>query len=270
MSKEEIISSGILEQYALGGLAESERNQIEKLIATDADVRKELDLIEFTLEKLAFEGAISPKDEVRVNLLNKLTHNNRLQEKNTNVNSSGAKSKTSIVLWQWLSAACFAGFIITGFLAYNLKEKLDETEIRLDIAMQDKRVLADNLQQVEYRLEQSNIGGFNKIELQGTDNAPDASASILWNKQLEEVYFTFQNLPELDKESQYQLWVIKDGKPVDMGVFDYASAEKSLVKMKNTNAAEAFAITIEPKGGSVNPTLEKMVVLGAVENTSKG
>lgn len=269
MNKEEIISSGILEQYALGGLAESERTQIEELLASNAEVRAEMDSIESTLEKLAFEGAIAPKDEVRVNLLNKLTHNNRLEEKENGSNSSDGKSKNSIVLWQWLSAACFAAFIITGFLAYNLKEKLNETETRLDIAMQDKRVLAENLQQVEYRLEQSNVGGFNKIELKGTENAPDALASILWNEQLEEVYFTFQNLPELDTESQYQLWVIKDGKPVDMGVIDYANAEQSLVRMKNTNSAEAFAITIEPKGGSINPTLEKMVVMGAVDNTSK-
>ena len=28
--------------------------------------------------------------------------------------------------------------------------------------------------------------------------------------------------------------------------------------------AQAFAVTIEPMGGSVNPTMEKMVVMGAI------
>lgn len=269
MSKEEIISSGILEQYALGGLSESDRNQIELLLASDADVRAELERIETVIEDLAFQSAVIPSENVRVNFLNEIKHKGGVETPKESVEENLDNPKRPAVLWQWLTAACFAGFIITGFLAYNLKQKLDETEVRLDVALQDKLVLADQIQQVEYKLEESKIGGFNKVDLKGTENAPDAVASILWNQQLEEVYFTFQNLPELDTESQYQLWVIKDGKPVDMGVFDYSTAAQRLVQMKNTASAEAFAITIEPKGGSVSPTLEKMVVLGAVENTSK-
>jgi anti-sigma-K factor RskA len=40
-----------------------------------------------------------------------------------------------------------------------------------------------------------------------------------------------------------------NGKPVDLGVFDIKK-ERLLIQAKNTRGAEAFAITLENKGGS--------------------
>jgi anti-sigma-K factor RskA len=54
-----------------------------------------------------------------------------------------------------------------------------------------------------------------------------------------------------------------NGKPVDLGVIGAdVWQEKLLVKMKGVNEAQAFAITLEPKGGSVNPTMDQMYVVG--------
>lgn len=38
----------------------------------------------------------------------------------------------------------------------------------------------------------------------------------------------------------------------------------ALIKMQNIQGASAFAITLEPQGGSENPTLEAMYVMGNV------
>jgi anti-sigma-K factor RskA len=34
--------------------------------------------------------------------------------------------------------------------------------------------------------------------------------------------------------------------------------------METIQKAQAFAVTIEPMGGSANPTMEKMLVMGAI------
>ena len=100
--------------------------------------------------------------------------------------------------------------------------------------------------------------------MNGTDNSPDSKATVYWNKSTEDVYLSIKNLKELSKDQQYQLWAIIDGKPVDAGVFDPTNSSM-LVQMKNINPnAAAFAVTIEPKGGSENPTLETMQVIGNV------
>jgi anti-sigma-K factor RskA len=69
------------------------------------------------------------------------------------------------------------------------------------------------------------------------------------------------NLPKPAADQQYQLWALMDNQPIDLGVFEMKQ-EKLLVKMKNVQKAQAFAITLEPKGGSTNPSLNNMFVAG--------
>ncbi len=75
------------------------------------------------------------------------------------------------------------------------------------------------------------------------------------------MYLVVKNMPKLSNDQQYQLWALIDGKPKDLGVFD-ATDDKVILKMKNTQKAQAFAITIEKKGGSPSPTLDSMQSLG--------
>ncbi len=71
-----------------------------------------------------------------------------------------------------------------------------------------------------------------------------------------------ENLPTPPTDKQYQLWALVDGKPVDAGMI---TDLEDLQAMKEMPEAQAFAITLEPKGGSVNPTLEQLYVIGNVK-----
>jgi anti-sigma-K factor RskA len=71
-------------------------------------------------------------------------------------------------------------------------------------------------------------------------------------------------LPPLAESKQYQLWAIVDGKPVDLGMLPNEKQESLLLRMKDVSEPQAFAITIEPKGGSARPTLDQMIVLGKI------
>ena len=71
-------------------------------------------------------------------------------------------------------------------------------------------------------------------------------------------------MPVTDAEHQYQLWALVDGVPVDLGVFDAEGNGIGFKDMKSIGKAQAFAVTLEPKGGSKNPTLDQMVVMGAI------
>ena len=70
-------------------------------------------------------------------------------------------------------------------------------------------------------------------------------------------------LPKPRADKQYQLWAIVDGKPVDAGVFD-VDGGAAFVKLKNIPNAQAFAITLENKGGSASPHMDALYVMGKV------
>jgi hypothetical protein len=93
--------------------------------------------------------------------------------------------------------------------------------------------------------------------------APSSLATVYWNTQSKDVYLLVNKLPVPVANKQYQLWAIVDGKPVDAGVFDMAEGV-SFVKLKTIPKAEAFAITLEKKGGSSTPDMEAMYVMGKV------
>jgi anti-sigma-K factor RskA len=99
------------------------------------------------------------------------------------------------------------------------------------------------------------------VNMVGTKVAPKSSANVYWDSASTKVYLIVRNMPQLPSDQQYQLWALIDGKPKDLGVFD-ATDKKVILQMKNTQKAQAFAITIEKKGGAPSPTLEKMQSLG--------
>ena len=74
-----------------------------------------------------------------------------------------------------------------------------------------------------------------------------------------QAYIDILDLPIPDEGKQYQLWALVGGKPVDAGVFELVSG---IQRVKDIPEADAWAVTLEPKGGSISPTLELMYLLG--------
>ena len=96
----------------------------------------------------------------------------------------------------------------------------------------------------------------------------NAPAAMYWNKETPKAYFHRLALPAEPSDSQYQLWAIIDGKPKSMGM---VSLEENVAwqELERVENAQAFAITLEPMGGSESPTLENMMVIGNVVESAK-
>jgi hypothetical protein len=96
-----------------------------------------------------------------------------------------------------------------------------------------------------------------------TSPNPNSLATVYWDTRSKDVYLLVNNLSQPSSDKQYQLWALVDGKPVDAGVFDIKEGV-AFVKMKNIPKAQAFAVTLEKKGGSQTPDMNSMYVLGKV------
>jgi anti-sigma-K factor RskA len=101
------------------------------------------------------------------------------------------------------------------------------------------------------------------IRMTGQEVSPQSYATAVWNAESGKLFLDAGNLPETASDKQYQLWAIVEGVgPVSAGVFD---PETELLDMPDISGeVTAFAVTLEPRGGSESPTLEQMYVLGGV------
>ena len=120
-------------------------------------------------------------------------------------------------------------------------------------------------EEADSKLDRLVAGDFRRVEMSGEalPMQKDAKVDVFWDQGAQEVFVAVNNLNSLGNEYDYQLWAIgKDG-PIGIGL---VNAEEKLTwqQMQAVAEAGAFAITIEPKGGSESPTLDKLVVLGEI------
>mgnify|MGYP001034220211 CR=1 FL=1 len=104
----------------------------------------------------------------------------------------------------------------------------------------------------------SPTANFPTFVMAGTNLAPEASGIVISSEDGLHGTVVVQRLPTLDEETQaYQLWLIEAGAWEDGGIFSvdedgygarYASADILLTSY------DAFAVTVEPAGGSSTPT----------------
>lgn len=94
-------------------------------------------------------------------------------------------------------------------------------------------------------------------ELAGTPEAPQARARLLGSPEERTALLLVQGLAPLPPERDYQLWFLRDGKPVGSAIFDvHQNGQGQLVVHAPRQLAhyDLAAITPEPAGGSPGPT----------------
>lgn len=266
------IESGILELYALGDVSGEERAQVEAMAAKHPAVKAELDEIERSMEQYALANAVEPSENLRDRILNSALTN--LGDDNTfnkptkavdNVVSLEPKAKPNY--YKYAFAACLALLIASTVALVSLYGKLKETTDRVAALQTDRQHFANEASFAEGQLDILRDTSFKFLKLNATPHAPaGAAVNIAWSKAKHKVMIDMATLkmPVNDKAHQYQLWAIVEGKPVDLGVFDASPDSTGMKEMKTIAAlkTDAFAVTLEPRGGSVNPTMDQMMVLG--------
>lgn len=267
------LESGILEQYVLGDLSKEEMLEVEGYAAQYPEIRHELNEIENALQKYAQQNAIEPSEKIRSNIIEALGFDEDESISEATVKAIGSVSGTT-KFYKYAFAASLTLLFISIILLINLNNKLNESYTQIAVLESGNQKFSNQVNFMESQLTDTknalqfyrNPSSYKIVTLKGSEKAPDASIVVAFNPDREEVMIDMANLnmPSNDEEHQYQLWAIVDGKPVDLGVFDSASDTSGMKKMKSVKSAQAFAVTLEPRGGSVNPTTEQMMAIGNI------
>ena len=69
-----------------------------------------------------------------------------------------------------------------------------------------------------------------------------------------------ENMPPAPEGKTYQIWVIKGDTPKPSGLFDPRGDSVAAVVENPVEGADAVAVTVEPEGGSKEPTTDPMLV----------
>lgn len=288
MNVQAYIESGVLELYVSGALTEQEMREVERMASQYPAIKQELDEIENSLFEMANSLHSGPratlKDELLKNVklsISGTSYKGNTSEKNISSTDSIEKEveKSKIIelpkkenkTYKYALAASVALLIAsvsTLFVVYNnlntAEEKLVDLQAKYNESTTQIASLKTNYDESQNMLSSLRASDVQKLKLEGLAISPESEAMVHYDKASKKVILDPMNLPRTDESHDYQLWAIVDGKPVDLGTFSPGDNEMNIYLMKSIESPQAFAITLEPKGGSVNPTMEQMYVMGKI------
>lgn len=271
------IASGILEDYALGVAGENERREVECLMGIYPEIRDALALLEEDLEKFARSYSIKPPEELRGLILSAVSSAERetgpltrgaverdIESATVKMSPPPESKRSSRPIIGWLAAAACIAFVFAIWQYTENREKseeLAEMHDLMDARAEQMENMSVQVAELHHTLESMYAPEKKKVILEPVQPGNNARLALLWDTESGNVSIDISALPELPDDLQYQLWVLNDGQPSDMGVLpkDVSGVVAANVK---TREGDAFAITIEPLGGKPTPNLDRLVAMG--------
>lgn len=274
MNSKEYISSGILESYILGHASPEEAGILECVMKNNAEVREAFEEAQKTFEMLATAQAVNPPEHLKAKIWEKIQQETPVEIKEpvipirNGINDMESEKRITVVKhektnsWKNFAVAASVLFLISiGINLYwmNSQSKINEQIVKMESDRKSSQLALQNMQQ---KLDVFANPNMKKVVLAGVEKHPEAKATVLWDSNSKDIYLSANSLPKAPEGMQYQLWAIADGKPVSAGM--YSEEIDSRIAISNITNAQAFAITLEKKGGSEVPTMENMYVMGGV------
>ncbi|MGR3810981.1 anti-sigma factor [Jiulongibacter sp. NS-SX5] len=264
--QEYIETSGLLEEYVLGTLSETERQGVECLAKTYPEIKEEIDVLQLSLGKYAKIYEKQPPADLKEQIFGQMTfadENDELGENESVFTEETEQIDEAKVLPMWSKISLAASVVLvalSGWL-YNQNKNLESTEA--DLISRIETLEASGSKTGELLASFQNPA--NKVvKLSGTEKKPDAAVTVFWNQEDNSVELAVNNLPKAEEGKQYQLWIIGENGPEDMGMLDNDFEDKLLSMKSVSGKPSAFAITLEKEGGVPSPTLEELYVIGNV------
>lgn len=277
------IETGVLELYVLGQLNEREQDEVEKMALQYPEVKEEINAIELAMEKYAFSHAIEPTAGLESKIFERILKSEPIRYADTASSTdvqgkivplSEHRTSSTIKTLRFALAACIALLVISWIALYATNNRLNNANQQIASLSTDKEKFAatvsyikDENKDLQEIASISSDPDWTSVKLAGTTLSPKANMMVYWHRKGQHVMVDNSRmaLPENDATHQYQLWALVHGKPVDLGVFDAKNQPKKLLlAMKEIGNAQAFAVTLEKRGGSPTPTMEKMVAMGSI------
>ena len=250
------LNSGLLEKYLIGETTSKETEIVENYISKFPEVEHTYNTLQHNLEIMSKYHAVDAPSSILENVLHTL-------DNETPVIQMPSRSKTKKIWFRYSIAASFVAALFACasvfFFTKNLELKkenqvvVDEIfDLRSDIALNNQK-----LDDVMAQFKQLNNPETQKYIIKGNNRAKNLKTVAYINPKEKTSMIDVVSLPELPKEHCYQIWAELNGKMVNLGILD--ETDRQLKSIPYTENALGLNITIEPKGGNTNASLENSV-----------
>jgi anti-sigma-K factor RskA len=250
--------------YALGALSAEEARRFEAYLATSSAAREEVEEYREVAALLALSGTDArPGEALRARVLSRVA-----EEKERRLAPPGAAGRAPSLVLRIALAASLLAAVGLGAGMLSLRGRVSALETELSARTRTLAETERRLIEREATLNSILEPGVQLFQLTSSGD-PNPAIQLFWDRQRNRAILQGWKLKPLPEGRAYQLWFIKDGKPVPSVTFKpgptgHASAER--IPVPGGGSLSAAAVTVEPESGSPQPT-SPIVLVGSLQKS---
>lgn len=223
----------LIAPYALDALDPAERARFEAHLTQCVNCQSELSGFVATAARLGDVEGLAPPAGLRERLMSEVSTTR--QERPTVIALTQSRLRRTLPRLVMAAAFLVGAVGIGGYVA----ERDTTNDLRADRA-----AITALMSAADATTTDRTFDGGGHVRLVSSDEADTA-------------YIVATDLPRLDGGKVYQVWVVTGDSPTSEGVF----ATSGEMIMEDIAGADRIAVTIEPKGGSKQPTTAPIATL---------
>ncbi len=223
--------------FVLGALPEEERREFEEYLAAHPERQAEIDELGTVAGLLALSPQEQePSPELRRSIMDVV----EAEAERPRTPSGLARMREFLSIRNLALGA--AALLVIGLFSWNM------------VLQGEMRDLQSRIQGMQASEEDSRM-----VALEGSGAARQARVEVMILEDHRAVLMA-EDMPPVPEDRTFQIWVIENDEPKPSGLFDIGEDQVAVVVENPVEGADAIAVTVEPDGGSPQPTTEPMLV----------
>ena len=247
----------LLPFYALETLTDEERELVESYLVEHPEARAQIEELNSAASALPYSVVpVEPPRRVKDALMARVAVDERARAPKQSQPSRSRVMRLENIFQAFSLGAATVAVIWAVLLNIQL------TRLQNEVSLLGEALVAqsNSLQQV---LNQTNPSGAVTVSLKGTDVQPQAQGQLIADPNSQSAVLVIAGLGQLEAGKTYQIWLIDGGGPQSAGLLSVdANGQAVLIVTSTLTIGEfnALGISIEPDGGSEQPTGEIVVL----------
>lgn len=231
---------------SLHSLPAQEQAFFDRHLAGCLPCRDDIDGFVATAAALGSATSEQPPPRLRNQVLTRISDISQLPAEDTPPPGRPARLPRVQTLLAAVAGVLALALVVLSGITIQMNERMSELESALPSAGVDDRALAVlAAPDAQTRLLQAGV---------------DSSARFVYSTELDRGLFIGHGMEQLAADRTYELWLFHDGTPLPATVFETDAQGRAFAIVDGSvTGAEFAAVTVEPHGGSAEPTGEILI-----------
>ncbi|MFJ3666166.1 anti-sigma factor domain-containing protein [Streptomyces sp. NPDC090106] len=235
--------------YALHALPDDESAVFERHLAGCEPCAQEAAELSATAARLGLAVTVSPSSDLREQVLRRVSSVRQEPPGGLTAARAGRPSQSARLLSRWALAACLAAAAVLGGTTVWQHQRAEDAQRQAQRARNATEEIASVLAAPDARTRTAALGD-------------GATGTVVVSEEQDRAVFLTSGMARPADGTVYQLWFDDHGAMRSAGLMDPGRTDQAVLLQGAVDGASGVGVTVEPAGGSAEPTSDPVALLG--------